>query len=183
MPIRADVSELNRLARDLALAGERGRVELSRATIDMRRRAKPEANRAIRKDYNVKVGPVNDRLEVKADTNGFAVTLGVTAADAKRRIPVADFNGTRVVAAGVKVNLLKSTAPTIIERSFKGKGKVNNYLLRRVDNRRFPFQSIGGFSAQAMLFERKDVTEGVIDAVLIKASKDVAKRIARLEKT
>jgi len=182
MPIRADVSGLNKLARELALAGERGRKELSRATIDMRRRSKPEANRAIRKDYTVKVAPINARLKVESDPAEFAVTLGVTAEDKRRRVPVVDFNGTRVTPAGVRVKLLRANPPTVVPRSFQGAGKIKDRLVRRSGEKRFPLQTIGGFTAQAMLFERRAVIEAVIQAVLLRASKDVAKRIARLEK-
>ena len=191
MPIRADTSGLNKLARQLADAGERGRKELGRATIDMRRRVKPEANKEIRKEYNVKVGPINERLRVQSE--GFTVTLGVTESDKLDRIPIKDFNGTRVTPAGVRIKPFKKKPSTLVERSFQGtarkKGKpadgarsVEGRLLRREEKDRLPIRSIGGYSAQAMLFEREGVVEGVIDKVLIRASKDVAKRIARLEK-
>lgn len=180
---------LKRLAGRLRIYGEDGRKELQRATIDMRRRAKPEANRAIRKEYNVKVAPINDRLRV--DSEGLSVTIGVTPSDRKSRIPITDFNGTRVTPAGVRIKPFKSKPSTLVERSFQGaarrKGKpsagsksVEGRLLRREGKARLPIRSIGGYSAQAMLFEREGLIEEVIDSLLVKTAVAVSKRLVRL---
>ena len=177
--IRFDFRELQQLARQLGQAGARGREELQRARLDMLRRAKAEAGRIIRREYNVKVGPLNDRIKVSPDPNQFGVIIGVTAEDARRRISVKDFNETRLVATGVRVQLRKATPATVIPRSFEGRGKIRGIFIRRSGEKRFPVRSIGGLSARAML-ERESVVNELEKSLLEKASDDVTQRIARL---
>ena len=181
MPIKADLRGLQKLTRELVLEGERGRKELQRATSDMRRSAKPTTNRIIREDYNVKVGPINERIKAEIVPGQFAVTIG--AKNEKRKIPVSDFTQTRVLKRqGVRVQILKSKPPVIVPRSFRGPDKINGRLVARESGKRFPLRSIGGATAQEMMFEKKGVLDSVIDTVLVRASKDVAKRLLRLRK-
>jgi hypothetical protein len=178
MPIRADLRGLQKLTRELVLQGERGRKELQRATIDMLRSAKPETNREIRKTYNVKVGPINQRIKAQTVPNEFAITIG--AKNEKTKIPASDFTGTRVTAKGVRVQLLKSGSPVIVPRSFRGSQKIKGRLVARVEDKRFPLRSIGGATAREMMFEKRGVLESVVNVVLVRASKAVAKRLLRL---
>jgi hypothetical protein len=178
MPIKADLRGLQKLTRELVMEGERGRKELQRATSDMRRTAKPETNREIRKEYNVKVGPINERIKAETVSGEFAITIG--AKNEKTKIPVSDFTGTRAISKGVRVKLLKSGAAVIVPRSFQGTSTINKRFVARESNKRFPLRSIGGATAREMMFERKGLLDSVVNVVLVRASKAVAKRLVRL---
>lgn len=176
MPIRAD--GLTALASRLRVYGEQGRLELSRAAIDMRRAAKPTTNRAIRAEYAVKVAPINQRIIAQSVPGEYAVKIRVPRES--RRIPAQDFTTTRVTAKGVRVQLLKSSAAKIVPKSFRGKGAAKDRLVARVEKDRYPLRSIGGAFARDMLFERRGLIDEVIDTVLIRTGQSLAKRILRL---
>jgi hypothetical protein len=182
MPIRADVKVINSLAKRLAAASADGRKELQRAASTMRRNSKPTAGRIIRSKYTVKVGPLNARLRAELIPNEYAVDLGVTKLDLRRRIPIEDFTGTRVTRKGVIASTSKANPPALIPRSYVSTGgKSEGRKMRRIGGDRYPIRIIGGLSASEMLFN-KDVTPKVVEALLIRAGKEVARRLANLEK-
>ncbi len=182
MPIRADVKAINGLAQRLRVASAEGRKELQRAAATMRRNSKPTAGKIIRAKYTVKVGPLNERLRAAQIPDQYAVDLGVTKLDLRRRIPIEDFTGTRVTRKGVIAGVSRAAPPALIPRSYVSKGgATEGRKMRRVGADRYPIRAIGGLAAREMLFD-PDVTPQVVDALLVRAAKEVSRRLARLER-
>lgn len=180
--IRADVKVINSLAKRLQAASAEGRKELGRAAATMRRNAKPTAGKIIREKYTVKVGPLNARLRAEQIPDQYAVDLGVVKLDLRRRIPIEDFNGTRVTRKGVIAGTSRAAPPALIPRSYVSSGgRTEGRKMRRVGAERYPIRAIGGLSARDMLFDN-DLTPKIVDALLVRAAKEVTRRLARLER-
>jgi hypothetical protein len=180
--IKADVKVITGLAQRLAAASADGRKELMRATLTMRRAAKPTAGRIIRSKYTVKVGPLNSRLRAESVSGEYAIDLGVIKSDFKRKLPVEDFAGTRVTRKGVVVGLLKGRPAQLVPRSYVSPGgKSTGRKMRREGGSSYPIRYIGGMSANQMLFDDK-LSPKIVDALLVRAGSEVSRRLARLKK-
>lgn len=171
MPTRIDTAEVRKLGREFAKAAAESPKQIRQAVGSIRRAANTETKREIAGVYNLTQGRIAQDLDVSSGDLLVSITGG------KRPILATRYKGTRQTKGGLRLQVLRSSAPTVLRRGFISKTRKLPFARRGAP--RLPIDAIYGPSVADMLANKK-IQTGLTGRLTARAVRELSRRLARI---